>query len=278
MNDQPQEPAAPPPPEPCHFYRPGPASAAATYRRCGHRQGLGGMRALGILLALVLLFGAAVMIVAAGEISDTPTAEEVTSGEEPLPSDGKVFDGSEGKRSITTALGYASGVVGAIAVILGFAFAITGTPWPPVRAGRRGRGDPRRDRADHLDACNRTAPARRGARGSRGGRLGPRIHSARWPLRSSDPPIWSPAATRRRSMPSSPGCAPAPRARAAPEHSRSSQRRPAARPTPRPCWRRSRRCSLTAGRRYLLADGVERWTAKQAAPVIEALGLVFRPT
>jgi DNA polymerase III subunit delta len=29
--------------------------------------------------------------------------------------------------------------------------------------------------------------------------------------------------------------------------------------------------SLTAGRRYLLADGIERWTAKQAAPVVEAL-------
>ena len=30
--------------------------------------------------------------------------------------------------------------------------------------------------------------------------------------------------------------------------------------------------SLMAPRRYLLADGVERWSAKQAAPVIEALG------
>lgn len=29
--------------------------------------------------------------------------------------------------------------------------------------------------------------------------------------------------------------------------------------------------SLTAGRRYLLADGVERWSAKQAAPIVEAL-------
>ena len=29
--------------------------------------------------------------------------------------------------------------------------------------------------------------------------------------------------------------------------------------------------SLTAGRRYLLADGVERWSAKEAAPVAEAL-------
>jgi DNA polymerase III subunit delta len=30
--------------------------------------------------------------------------------------------------------------------------------------------------------------------------------------------------------------------------------------------------SLTASRRYLLADGVERWSAKQATPVAEALG------
>ena len=30
--------------------------------------------------------------------------------------------------------------------------------------------------------------------------------------------------------------------------------------------------SLMASRRYLLADGVERWTVKQAAPVVEALG------
>ena len=30
--------------------------------------------------------------------------------------------------------------------------------------------------------------------------------------------------------------------------------------------------SLMASRRYLLADGVERWTAKEAAPVVEALG------
>ena len=34
----------------------------------------GGMRALGVLLALVLAFGAAVMIVASGEIADTPDA------------------------------------------------------------------------------------------------------------------------------------------------------------------------------------------------------------
>ena len=85
-----------------------------------------GLRILGILLAFVIAFGAAVMIVAAGEIADTPTEEEVTSGEEPLPADGEVYDGSESERSITTVLGYASGGVGALAFLLGIAFLVTG--------------------------------------------------------------------------------------------------------------------------------------------------------
>ncbi|MEO8092057.1 MAG: hypothetical protein ABI726_05040 [bacterium] len=88
------------------------------------------MRALAVLLSLVLAFGAAVMIVAAGEISDTPTLEEIESGEKPVPADNTYYDGSATSRSITTALGYASGIIGGIGVVLGFAFAIT---------GRRGR-------------------------------------------------------------------------------------------------------------------------------------------
>jgi hypothetical protein len=88
------------------------------------------MRVLAVLLALVVAFGAAVMIIAATEVNDTPTADEVTSGEEQLPSDGEVFDGSEGKRTAVVALFYASGAVAAIAFLLGLAFAIT---------GRRGR-------------------------------------------------------------------------------------------------------------------------------------------
>ena len=89
-----------------------------------------GLRILAVLLALVLAFGAAVMIIAATEVNDTPTTDEVTSGEEPLPSDGEVFDGSEGKRSAVVALFYASGAVAALAFLLGLAFTIT---------GRRGR-------------------------------------------------------------------------------------------------------------------------------------------
>jgi hypothetical protein len=88
------------------------------------------MRALAVLLALVLAFGAAVMIVAASEIADTPTLEEIESGEEPVPADNEYYDGSETSRSISTGLGYASGVIGGLGVLLGIAFAIT---------GRRGR-------------------------------------------------------------------------------------------------------------------------------------------
>jgi hypothetical protein len=85
------------------------------------------MRALAVLMALVLAFGAAVMIVASSEIADTPTEEQVVSGEEPLPADGKVYDGSESNRTISTGFGYASGVVGGIGALIGIAFAITGT-------------------------------------------------------------------------------------------------------------------------------------------------------
>jgi hypothetical protein len=116
MNERPPEPAAMPAPPP----PPGPTTA-------GDGKASGGMRALGIVLALILAFGAAVMIAAAAEISDTPTAEEVASGEEPLPDDGKVYDGSESERSISTGFGYASGVVGGIGALIGIFFGITGT-------------------------------------------------------------------------------------------------------------------------------------------------------
>jgi hypothetical protein len=82
------------------------------------------MRILGALLALILAFGAAVMIVAAAEIADTPTLEEVEAGE-PL-NEGKYYDGSETSRTISTGFGYASGVVGGIGALIGLYFAATG--------------------------------------------------------------------------------------------------------------------------------------------------------
>lgn len=90
----------------------------------------GGMRTLAVLFILVLAFAAAVMIMVGVEIGDTPTCDAITAGEEPIPADGECFDGASGQKSISVAFAYASGVVGAIAALLGLAFAIT---------GRRGR-------------------------------------------------------------------------------------------------------------------------------------------
>jgi hypothetical protein len=127
MNDQPTAPqpapAQPPPPPP-----PPPAPATDDGKAGG------GLRALAVLMALVLGFGAAVMFVAGSEIADTPTQEQVLTGEEALPSDGEVFDGSEGKRSFVVALLYASGVAAAVGAIAAFAFTITGRRGRPVVA------------------------------------------------------------------------------------------------------------------------------------------------
>ena len=116
MNELPAEPAATPAPPP----PPGPATADSG-------KASGGMRALGVVLALILAFGAAVMIAAAAEISDTPTLDEIKSGEVDPPEDGEYYDGSETERSISTGFGYASGVVGGIGALIGIFFGITGT-------------------------------------------------------------------------------------------------------------------------------------------------------
>ena len=91
----------------------------------------GGMRALGILLALVLAFGAAVMILVAIDIGDTATCddlrEDVESGEVVLDFDDECFDGSSAQKAVSVALAWASGIVGAIAVLVALMFAITGT-------------------------------------------------------------------------------------------------------------------------------------------------------
>jgi hypothetical protein len=90
----------------------------------------GGIRALAVLGAIVLAFAAAVMIVAAADIGGTPTIKECTADNSVIPSDGKCFDGSKTKRTISVALMYISGALGAAAVLLALMFAAT---------GRRGR-------------------------------------------------------------------------------------------------------------------------------------------
>jgi hypothetical protein len=92
------------------------------------------MRALAALLALVLAFGAAVMILVAIDIGDTSTCdqlrEDVESGEVVLDLDDECFDGSSGQKAVSVILAWASGIVGALAALLALLFAITGTRGP----------------------------------------------------------------------------------------------------------------------------------------------------
>jgi membrane-associated PAP2 superfamily phosphatase len=96
----------------------------------GEEKASGGWRALGIVLALALAFAAAVMIVAMVDIGDTPTCDDVLSGEAALPSDRECFDGSSGQKTASLVLGWPSGVLAGVAALFALYFAAT---------GRRGR-------------------------------------------------------------------------------------------------------------------------------------------
>jgi len=107
------EPAAPPP------------AGTPTTQKPG-----GGIRALAVVGAIVLAFAAAVMIVAASDISGTPTLKECNADPSVIPSDGKCFDGGEAKQTISVVLMYLSGALGAAAVLLSLMFAVTGRQGP----------------------------------------------------------------------------------------------------------------------------------------------------
>lgn len=86
----------------------------------------GGWRALGVVLALALAFACAVMIIAMADIGETPTCDDVLSGEAALPADGECFDGSSTQKTISLVLGWPSGVLAGIAALLALFFAATG--------------------------------------------------------------------------------------------------------------------------------------------------------
>ncbi len=89
------------------------------------------MRALAVLIALVLAFGAAVMILVAIDIGDTATCDDfpTLSLEEQL-ADPECFDGSSAQKAISVVLAWASGIIGAIAVLVALMFAFTGNRGP----------------------------------------------------------------------------------------------------------------------------------------------------
>jgi hypothetical protein len=90
-----------------------------------------GWRVLGVLLALVLAFACAVMIVAMIDIGGTPTCHDISSGNAAVPADGQCFSGSSLQKTISLVLGWPSGVIAGGTAVLALAFAITG------RSGRR---------------------------------------------------------------------------------------------------------------------------------------------
>ena len=89
------------------------------------------MRALGVLLALVLAFGAAVMIVAMVDINNTPRCDDpagIAAYHRSHPFDRSIscFDGGQGKKVVVMGLGFAGGAVAAIAALLALMFTVTG--------------------------------------------------------------------------------------------------------------------------------------------------------
>jgi hypothetical protein len=87
----------------------------------------GGWRVLAVILFLALAFACAVMVIAMGDIGDTPRcddpaaiAEAVAEGET------ECFDGSSAQKTITLVLGWPSAVLAGIGALLAIYFAATG--------------------------------------------------------------------------------------------------------------------------------------------------------
>jgi hypothetical protein len=93
-------------------------------------RGGGVWRALAVVLFLLLLFGSAIMIVAAADIAGTTLCSDVTLQDAVRDPNGECFDGSSIQKVLSVAIGFLAGGIGAIAALLAIAFTFT---------GRRGR-------------------------------------------------------------------------------------------------------------------------------------------
>ena len=118
------ESTAPPPPPPAEPTVP-PARPAG--------KAPGSMRALAVVLAIVLAFGAAIIIAVMADLGGRPRCDDTAAIIKAAATHaGKVkcFDVGATQQVITLGLGWVGGVLGGIAALLALAFAIT---------GRRGR-------------------------------------------------------------------------------------------------------------------------------------------
>jgi hypothetical protein len=109
----PAEPAQPPPPPP-----PTTGTAAA-----GDKAGPG-WRLLAVVLALILAFGAAVMIVVPLNPDDTPRCEQIASGE--VAGGGECYELTKTQQTIQNIFAWPAGIIGAAAALMALYFAATG--------------------------------------------------------------------------------------------------------------------------------------------------------
>jgi hypothetical protein len=71
----------------------------------------------------MLAFGCAVMIVAMGDISDTPTCQDLADATFAA---GECFNGSSLQKAVTLGLGWTSGVMAGVAALIALIFVVTG--------------------------------------------------------------------------------------------------------------------------------------------------------
>lgn len=85
-----------------------------------------------VILALVLAFVTAVMVVAMLDIADTDTCADVFGGAGQLNADGECYDGSDSTKTISVILGLAGALFAGLATLLALAFAIRGRGGRPL--------------------------------------------------------------------------------------------------------------------------------------------------
>jgi hypothetical protein len=88
------------------------------------------LRALSVPLFVLVLLGAAIMIIAMADIAGTQLCGDVTRADLISDPGGECFDGSSAQKTIGLVLGFAGGGLGVIAALMAIAYTFT---------GRRGR-------------------------------------------------------------------------------------------------------------------------------------------
>ena len=108
------------------------ATATHTPAPTGPRKAGALARVGAVILALILAFVTAVMVIAMLDINDTATCADVRAGIAMPNEDLECYDGSESNRTISVILGLAGAAFAGLATLLALAFAIRGYGGRPL--------------------------------------------------------------------------------------------------------------------------------------------------